>query len=121
MSMTEFAKRKTMWRNGYYVVAYEIMKWSYDWELDPMCDCTPAQKVWEHTGEWRIDVHKAYINPDWKSVCTCRETACTADRISKDEAVKIWLNIERNNIPLDTVKNYFETATLTAESVRLMP
>ena len=106
MSTIEARKRKDMWRNGYYVVAYELMKWCYDWEIDPMCDCTPAQKVWEHTGEWEIDVYKAYIDTDGRTIRTCREKSCTADRISKDEAIKIWWNIENKFIPLNAVRDY---------------
>ena len=121
MSMREWKIRNEMWRNGYYVVASELMKWCYDWELDPMCDCTPARKIWTHTGEWRVDVYKAYIDTDGKTIRTCSEKACTADSISKEEAIKIWLNIASKAIPLNTVMEYFETVTLEAKAIQLMP
>jgi len=104
--------RKEMWRNGYHVTALELMEMNYDWELDPMCDCTPARKIYSQTGKWKIEIRKAYI--DGKSVRACREIATETSRISKDEAIKIWWNIENKKITMNTVKDYFESLKVTA-------
>ena len=102
--------RTEMWRNGYFVAVNELMDVCYDWELDPMCDCTPARKVHIKTGIWEVEVRKAYIDHTANDcVKACREVSATTGESSKDEAVKIWLNIERKPITMDTVKAYFES------------
>lgn len=118
MSYT-WKRRKTDFLNGYYIEAYELRDICYDWELDPMCDCTPSRKYSRETGKWEIRIHKAYIKSDlrciggkWKdflTACACHEPLATSGEISKDEAIKIWMNIKTKHIPSETVKEYFET------------
>ena len=131
MSCLYWAERKSMWRRGYYAVANELMEEYYDWELDPMCDCTPAQKVYKKRGKWNIIVYKTYIQDEVRMIsgkwtpcyyaCTCRERYAKTGELTKEKFDEMWEKLSTEDLLPKDVAAYFEEEKLEAEILTLIP
>lgn len=116
--MKVWKTRKTTWANGYYIIVSELVEELYDWELDPMCDCTPAQKVYFPTGKWAVDVSKVYITERFYTVNnvvkvaytahTCYDPCAKVSNITHEEAINIYMNLTTKKIPVTTIKEHFD-------------
>ena len=115
---TIWKNRKETWANGIYIIVYELMEVYNDWELNPMCDCTPSQKVYRHTGKWAVEVSKVYITERFYTIGNAVKVAYTAHvcdepctkvtNITHDEAVNIYMNLTTKKIPVTTIKEHFD-------------
>lgn len=128
MSDYVWRPRESTYRKGYLIRTWELMDEYYDWEEDPMCDCTPARKYRKSTGEWEACVYRtyAYTKETFTNVYTdfvgvCDEAWAKAGHLCKDVFDKLMAKLTSEDIPLKDVKSLFETAVLESEAIRLMP
>ena len=123
-------ERKSVYRKGYIVVVRERMEVYKDWELDPMCDCCPAQNIWKHSGEWSIEVRRVYVENDerqidgkWiprNTIWTSGEAFSKVDRLSEETVDELWNRLNTESLTMNSVKELFLDAELNAEAIRLM-
>ena len=131
MSRYVWTERKDMWRRGYYAIAKELMEENYDWELDPMCDCTPARKFLSKTGAWKIVVYKTYIQDEVRMIsgkwtprywaCICSELHASIENLTKDKLDEMWEKLSTEDILPKDIPAYFEEEKLEAEIAKFIP
>ena len=141
MSDYVWYRRDVKFCKGYALVLFECMDEYYDWERDPMCDCTPARKYKDHTGKWELRVHRTYAymderyNPYGNSYALesrkngvaefCHVVICD-EGFSTNSIPESVLNalvdkLTAENSPFNKAKDLIEDTKLTIEAEELIP
>ena len=141
MSDSVWHRRGVKFCKGYALVLFECMNEYYDWEEDPMCDCTPARKYKKPTGNWELRVHRTYAymdehyNPYGDSFSLtsrkngvteiCHVVICdegfSTNSIPENVLDTLVNKLTAENIPFNKARELLEDTKLTIEAEELIP